>query len=134
MTANLILKATLIWFGIAALAVVNGVVRENVFVPKLGMKFALPLSGITLSIIIFVVTYLSFNFLDAKQKTSCIFIGIQWGLMTLVFEFLFGHFFAHKSWSDLVQIFNIAKGDFFTLALIVTILSPYLTAKLRGIF
>lgn len=130
MTPGLILKAALIWLGIACLAVVNGLVRENLFVPQFGTGVALLLSGLLLALIIFLVTYLSFNFIHGN-KPRYFLVGLQWVFMTLAFEFLFGHFVAGKSWNELVQIFDITEGDLMLLVLLVTLLSPYWVSRLK---
>lgn len=129
----LTLKAVLIWLVIAALAVANGIAREKLLVPMLGKDFALPLSGITLSCIVFIVTWLMFGLIGAKSPRTCFWIGGQWVLMTLAFEFLFGHFVVGKPWSVLLQNFNVATGDLFVLVLLVSFLAPYWVARLKGI-
>jgi len=131
MTKSMAFRAAVIWLLIACFAVGNGIIRENILAPELGETLALPLSGLTLSIIVFMVTYFSFNFIGAKAKTTCIFIGAQWVFMTLIFEFTFGHFVADKSWSDLLQVFNVATGDLFLLVLLISLLSPCIVAKIR---
>jgi membrane protease YdiL (CAAX protease family) len=132
MTKGMAFRAAVIWLVIVCFAVSNGILRENILAPRLGETFALPLSGLTLSIIVFVVAYFSFNFIGAKASTTCIFIGIQWVLMTLAFEFIFGLFVADKSWSELLQVFNIARGNLFLLVLVVTLISPSIVAKTKG--
>jgi len=59
-------------------------------------------------------------------------IGLLWLVLTLLFEFIFGHFVAGKSWQDIAQVFNVKKGDLFLLVLVVTAISPWLAAKIRG--
>jgi len=118
---------------IACLAVANGVLRENVMAPITGMGMALPLSGISLSLIVLVVSYFSLGFLGVRTAAIYWLIGLQWVVMTLAFEFLFGHFVVGKSWSTLLQTFNLAKGDLFLLVLLVSLVSPYLMARLKGI-
>lgn len=130
----LISKVALIWLGIAVLAVANGFIREFIVAPKFGMQIALPLSGVTLSILVFIAAFYAFGFFGVRNRSTCLLIGAQWVLMTLAFEFLFGHYVAGKPWSVLVQNFNILKGDLFTLVLIVTFLSPYLVGRIRGAF
>ena len=50
MTASLFLKVSAVW--IAILAIGNGSFREGVLAPYLGQGAALPISGISLSIIL----------------------------------------------------------------------------------
>lgn len=132
MTVNLLLKAAAIWFVIAILAIGNGAIRESILVPHIGQSLALPVSAISLSIIVFVVTYLSFPFFGKNDSRAYFLIGLQWVLMTLIFEFMFGHYVMGKSWSSLVQVFNIMNGDLFIIVLAVSLISPLFVAKIKG--
>jgi hypothetical protein len=129
---NTALKAALIWLCIACLAILNGLIRDFLFAPLFGTAFALPLSGISLAVIVFAVTYLFIGFIGATSKKACFLVGTQWILMTLAFELLFGHFLAGKSWGELLQVFNLFNGDLFLLVLLVSLFSPYVTTRIRG--
>lgn len=132
MTLSLALKVALVWFGISILAVVNGTLRQFVLVPHLGMGIALPLSGLILAFLILLVTYLTSGFLGVHTTSTYLLIGTQWVVMTLAFEFLFGHYVVGKSWPELLQGFNILKGDLFSLVVLVTFWAPYLVGKIRN--
>jgi hypothetical protein len=125
------LKASVIWVVIALLAIANGLVRETVLVSTLGPSIALPVSGMLLSLIVFIVTYLSFPLFAKNKSLTYFLIGLQWVLMTLLFEFLFGHYVVGRSWSDIIQVFNIMKGNLFIIVLIVSLFSPLLVAKIK---
>ena len=58
-------------------------------------------------------------------------IGIQWILMTLIFEFIFGFYIAHKSIDKIHQTFNLLKGDLFIIVLFVSLLSPVIVTKFK---
>lgn len=129
----IVIKAGLIWFCIVCLAIVNGLIREFLFVPLFGASAALPLSGLSLGVIIFAVAFMAIGFIGASSKKSCYLVGTQWVLMTLAFEFLFGHFVAGKSWQELMQVFNLARGDLFLLVLLTSFLSPHIVARIKGL-
>ena len=133
MVIAILYKAIIIWLVIACLAVVNGALRETMLTPLVGSTVSLPLSGITLSLIIFAATYLSIGFIGADTVVRCWQVGALWVLMTLAFEFLFGHYVAGKSWMSLVQVFNLVCGNLFALALLTCLISPYFTARLKGL-
>ncbi len=131
MTFTLFLKAALIWFIIALLAIVNGLFRESILVPYCGQSIALPSSGIMLSMIILTITYFSFKLFEKNNSLTYFLIGIQWVSMTLLFEFVFGHYVVGKSWSELLQVFNILEGNLFSVVLLISLFSPTLVAKLK---
>ena len=132
MHVSLFLKTGAIWFVIAALAVGNGVFRESVLVPGVGHSLAQPLSGITLSVIVFVVTYLSFSFFGKQSVLDYVLMGVQWVVMTLLFEVVFGHYLLERSLSEILQVFDIRNGNLFLIVLTVTLLSLLLVAKIKG--
>jgi hypothetical protein len=125
-------KAALIWLLIAFLAIVNGMIRESILVPSVGTQLALPLSGISLSIIVITVTFFTFPFFVVNSSRHAIYIGIQWFAMTLSFEFILGYFVLGKSWLAILQIFNIAKGDLFSLVLLSCLIAPLVVARIKG--
>jgi hypothetical protein len=130
---SLILKAIVLWFIIVILAIVNGAIREKLLTPAIGSEIALLLSGLLLSILILLVAFVTMPFFGSSESKTYIFIGAIWFLLTLSFEFLFGHFVVGKSWHEIIQVFNIKKGDLFTVALFASLISPWLSAKLRGL-
>lgn len=132
MNMRLILKASGVWLIIMIAALSNGLVRDTLLVPLLGQQLALPVSGISLSVLVFLVTCLCVPYFDRNTASTFLYIGIQWVLMTLVFEFGFGHYVLGKSWHVLLQVFNVSRGDLFVLVLLTSLVSPYAAATVRG--
>lgn len=130
--ATVVIKAAGIWLLIAVVAIINGVFREKVLLPLTGIQYALPLSGILLSVLVFVVTYLSIPFIGSAEGSMYVTVGLLWVFLTITFEFVFGHCVLGKSWQEIVQVLNIMKGDLFLLVLITSAISPWVAAKLRG--
>lgn len=133
MTIILFLKTSMIWLIIAVMAIINGIFRENVLVGMISPNMAVSLSGITLSIIVLIVTYVSFPLFGKHHALTYFVIGLQWVLMTLLFEFIFGHYVMGKSWSDISEVFHIMKGNLFIIVLAVSLISPLLMAKVKRI-
>lgn len=132
MTLNLFLKTSLIWLMIALLAIINGIFRESILVSAMDQSMAIAVSGLTLSLIIFMVTYVSFPLFGKHHALTYFFIGVQWVVMTLLFEFLFGHYVLDKPWFSILQVFNIVKGDPMLLVLFVSLFSPLLVARIKN--
>lgn len=132
MTVCLVLKASTVWMILVIVAIANGIFRENLLAPGFGPETALPVSGITLCVLVFAIAYFSAPFFGANTGPVFFGIGLQWVLMTLVFEFVFGHFVAGRSWIAILQAFNIMTGNLFLVVLLVSLFSPYVAAKLRG--
>jgi len=128
----MLLKATWVWLLIVAAAILNGFLREKVLVSTMGTEAALPASGVLLATLVFLVALMSIPFIRPADTKSCIRIGLYWLVLTLSFEFLFGYFIVGKSWSEIVQVFNVQRGDLFILVLLTTGFSPWLAARTRG--
>ncbi len=127
----LVLKAAFVWLIIAVLAVFNAVFREKLLAPLIGPHAALPVSGLMLSALILLAAFLSVPFFEAAKAGSYLFVGFLWLVFTLLFEFLFGRFAAGKTWHEIIQVFNVKKGDLFMLVLLSAFISPWLSAELR---
>ena len=131
--SSILFKAIGIWLAIVVVAILNGVFREKILTPTVGANISLPLSGILLSAMTFLVTLTFISFIGSFESKVYIFIGIFWVALTLSFEFLFGHYVVGKSWKEIIQVFNILKGDLFIVVLFISAISPWAAAKLRGI-
>lgn len=125
------LKAFTIWVGILVLAIANGALREAVLMPRLGIPAALVLSGLLLSALIIGVAYLSLPWLQIRRPMQFWAVGFGWLALTLVFEFAFG-LWQGKSWPVLLEAYTFKGGNIWPLVLAVTLLAPYIAAKLRG--
>jgi hypothetical protein len=124
-------KALGIWLLLAAAAIGNGLLRESFLLPWLGNNAALPLSGISLAVFVFLIIYACLPIFGSQRKTYYLVIGLFWTVCTLLFEFGFGHYIAGKSWRDIAQVFNPEQGNLFSLVLLVILFSPLLAAWLR---
>ena len=58
-------------------------------------------------------------------------VGVVWLAMTMCFEFLFGHYVAGHSWSQLLQDYNICAGRVWALLLIWVTVAPYVFYRLQ---
>lgn len=126
-------KATGIWILMALTAILNGVLRETVLVSMLGTQTALPVSGMLLTVLVFLVTLILIPVIGRSDTKTYLRIGIYWLLLTLSFEFLFGHYIAGKPWLEILQVFNLKQGDLFSVVLLVTVFAPLIAAKTRGL-
>lgn len=120
------------WLIIVPAAVLNGLARDKLFAPLLGEIAALPLSGVTLSALIFVVTWFTVPRLRLKRASVCWLVGLLWVTLTLTFEYGFGHYLAGKPWQEINRVFAVSEGNLFILVLAALLTAPWITAKLRG--
>lgn len=129
---SLLLKALAAWFVLVALAILNGLARDKLIAPALGPGAALPLSGLTLSALILIATYLMYPFLGLTSVARCLTVGGLWVACTLAFEFVFGHFVMGKPWGELSEVLKVHRGNLFLLTVLAAFVVPYVAARLRG--
>lgn len=127
----LVVKTTLIWLVCAILAIANGVIRESVLSPLLGPAVALPVSGLVLSALVLLVTYLFGRHFVNRSPVVCWLVGLQWVAMTLLFEFGLGYFVAGLSWSEMLRTFDVLTGNLFAVVLVTALVAPALVNRLR---
>jgi hypothetical protein len=127
------IKSVGIWLLIVIAAIINGAIREKLLIPLIGSDVSIPLSGITLSVLVLIITYFTITFLGELKARVYVFIGLFWIILTVAFEYLFGHYVIGKTWYEINQIFSLRQGNLFIVALIVTASSPWVAAKLHGI-
>lgn len=58
-------------------------------------------------------------------------IGVVWLALTLAFEFSFGRFVDHKTWSELFHDYNLLRGRTWPLVLAFLTAPPLLARTLR---
>ena len=127
-----ILKSLIIWFCFIPVAILNGGLREYVLAKAIGAEWALPVSGITLSVCIFLITWLLLpRIIKAFTTKDCWLIGIGWALLTIVFEFVAGLAGGNTA-SELLAAYNPLSGNLWLLVLATTLLSPIIVKRLSN--
>ena len=114
----------LLWFGLLLLAIINGSIRDFTYLKILGEHKAHQVSTITLLLLMSLYCYFVFGCWKLSSESEAILVGILWLVLTLSFEFLFGHFVAKHSWEKLLRDYNIFKGRLWILILIWTAILP----------
>ena len=85
------LKSLLVWLCFIPVAILNGGLREYVLTKAIGEECALPVSGMTLSVCIFLITWLLLpRIIKAFTSKDGWLVGISWALLTIAFEFVAG--------------------------------------------
>ena len=122
-------SAFLIWAMIIPIAILNGGFREYVLV-KLG-GLARPLSGIILSVCIFIVAYLLVPKIKNCVKRDYFWIGVMWFVLTNLFD-LSAYIRSGEGFAGLLQAYNIFTGNTWLLVVLSALTSPMLVMKIKG--
>lgn len=119
------LKYFLAWIPGVAIAIANGALRQFVYQSFLNELQAHQLSTLSFIILFGIYVELILPWLRLSSPAEAIRVGLLWLLITIVFEFIFGHFAMDHSWEKLFYDYNILAGRIWILVLIWTAVSPY---------
>ena len=125
----MILRYSLFWFVLMVVAILNGIMRQTLFHNLLGELSAHQLSTVTGILLVFFAVWLINKKWKIEARQQALYIGIIWLIMTIIFEFVFGHFVMGHSWTHLFFDYNIFAGRvwlFFLLSLVFIPLIVYL--------
>jgi hypothetical protein len=125
-------KASCLWLGFLVVAMTCGIIRERFLVPGFGPLGGRALGTILVAAIIFVMIYVYVGKLPEAFRAELFKLGLGWTIATIMFEFLFGHYVMGQAWESLWADYNVFKGRFWPLVLLVTLLGPLLARKIRG--
>ncbi|WP_223177983.1 hypothetical protein [Pseudohalioglobus sediminis] len=120
------LRYLLIWLALAVAAIGNGILRESTYGTGLPELVAHQLSTVTGILFTGVVAFLLCRRRPPRSAGQAWAIGVFWLLLTLVFEFGFGHYVAGHSWERLLADYNILAGRVWPVFLIWVLLLPVL--------
>lgn len=120
--------AFLIWVMIIPIAILNGGFREYVLI-KFGILVR-PLSGIILSVCIFIVAYLSIPKIKNCVKRDYLLFGVMWFVLTNLFD-LSAYIKDGEGVAGLLKSYNIFTGNTWLLVVLSALFSPMLVMKIK---
>lgn len=120
--------AFLIWVMIIPIAILNGGFREYVLVKFGGL--ARPLSGIILSVCIFIVAYLLVPKIKNCVKRDYIFFGVMWFILTNLFD-LSAYIKEGEGFAGLLQSYNIFTGNTWLLVVLTALFTPTIVMQIK---
>ena len=127
METKIFLYALGIWFIFGIIAILNGTFRNSFITPKVGEHAGHVISTIIFICVILAVTYLFISNLKINYtRTDLLLIGAFWLILTILFEFAFGHYVTGTSWNRLFADYNILKGRVWSLVLLTEFIAPLL--------
>lgn len=130
---SIFVRAFAVWLFIIFAESVHGTLRELLLRPYVGDLRARQLAVVTGMLLILAVAYAFIRWIRAGTTTTLLLIGLLWVALTIAFEFGLGLFVLGYSWDRMVEDYDLTRGGFLSLGMIVLLLSPLIAARLRGI-
>jgi hypothetical protein len=128
----ILLRSLAVWLILIAAEIIHGILRGIFLVPRVGEFRSSQIGVFTGSLIILVIALALVRWIGATRSSVLLGIGGLWLVLTLAFEFLFGHFIAGASWERLLADYNILNGGLLPFGMIVLALLPWIAGKIRG--
>ena len=126
------IRIILTWVLFIPVAIINGIFRERLYRDMVGELAAHQISTAILSIAFIAVAYSMVGNIVSEADTFKLFaIGALWVIMTIVFEFGFGHYVDQVTLDKLLNDYNILKGRIWLIFLIVELCTPYIIKMIK---
>ena len=126
----MILNYAAAWLLMPIIGIINGVIRQYGYSNALGELRAHQVSTLT-GIVFFGLYVWALTLLwKIRSSAEAIAIGSIWLILTVAFEFLFGHYVMKHPWSRLLHDYNIFEGRLWVLVPVWITIAPYLFYRL----
>lgn len=126
----MITRYLLVWFLLAVVAIVNGIVRQSTYGKIMPELAAHQLSTVTAVVVSGMLVFGVSRVWPLASAGQAWTIGVLWLLMTIAFEFGFGHFIADQPWHRLLADYNLLAGRLWLLFLAWITVMPWLFFRL----
>jgi hypothetical protein len=127
------LRAIAVWIVLIFAEILHGIARGAFLVPQVGEFRSGQIGVFTGSLIILAIALVFVRWIGASRSSQLLGVGILWLCLTLAFEFSFGHFVVGASWERLAADYNVVEGGLLPFGMVVLMLSPLITGKVRGV-
>lgn len=126
-----LLYALGVWLILVVAAILNAGLRESLITPRMGGDAGHVISTITLVCIILLITYLFLSNLNMSyNQTDLILVGVLWLVLTIGFEFGFGHYVMGHSWDKLLADYNLLNGRVWVFVPLTIFIAPLLIGSI----
>jgi hypothetical protein len=122
----------LVWLALSVTAVINGLVRETWYAGMMSEPAAHRISTLTAILLTGLLVWALSSRWRFASASQALRTGLLWLVMTVLFEFGFGHYVAGHSWRRLLRDYNISAGRVWIVFLLWLIVMPVLFYRLRS--
>ena len=120
----MILQALVVGLLMAAGEVVNGNFRVRYLQRKLGREKGKKWSFLSGLLIIFIIAWLFFPWINPQSLSQCFQVGLLWVFIMLLLDLYFGRFVLKLSWEKILDDFNPLKGNLLGVGMVCLFFSP----------
>lgn len=125
-------RAFLVWLLIIATETIHGILRTVLLVPGLGDLPSRQIGVLVGSVLIFVITLLTINWLETKNTWTRLLIGAGWVGFTVTFELVLGVFVMGANGDRIISDYDFRNGGYMLLGLLCMLVSPVIAHAVRN--
>jgi hypothetical protein len=119
------------WIPGIPIAIVNGLIRTSLYMQFLTELHAHQLSAVSFIVLFGIYVWFVLRWLKLSSTQEAFRLGLTWLVLTVVFEFLFGHFVMGHPWSSLFHDYNLLAGRVWVLVLIWIAAAPSIFYRIQ---
>ncbi len=124
-------KYVVAWAPMVVIAVANGAVREAWYGKRLTELSAHQIATGSGLLLLGAYIWVIIRLWPPESPKEALAVGLIWQVLTIGFEFLFGHYVGRQSWSRLFHDYNVVTGRVWVLVLIWVAIAPYVFLRLQ---
>jgi hypothetical protein len=124
-------RALLAWLALIAVESVHGVLRNLFLVPVVGDLRARQIGVVIGSALVLGTALVFIRWIRPTSVRATLWIGVLWLVLTLAFEFSLGRVLG-RSWDQLLADYDLTRGGYLSLGMVLLILAPWIASKLRA--
>ncbi|HTU65885.1 MAG TPA: hypothetical protein VMF52_08045 [Steroidobacteraceae bacterium] len=125
-------RVVAVWMLLMLVETAHGIAREVFLAPLLGDLQARQLGVAVGSLLVFLIALATVRWMGARTARSQWMAGGTWVALTFSFEVLLGLWLGF-SWHRILADYDPARGGFMVLGLVVMLIAPRVTARIRGL-
>jgi hypothetical protein len=103
------------WIPGIPIAIANGLIRTSLYMQFLTELRAHQLSALSFIVLFGFYVWFALKWLKLSSAQKALQLGLIWLVLTVGFEFLFGHFVMGNPWASLFHDYNLLAGRVWVL-------------------
>lgn len=124
-------KYVISWIPGIPIAIINGLIRNALYRQFLNELHAHQLSAVSFAVFFGIYVWFIIKWLKLSSSQDALRLGLIWLVLTIAFEFLFGHFVMGNPWSMLFHDYNLLAGRVWVLVLLWIATAPIIFHQAR---
>jgi len=130
----MILKAFLVWIGIACAETLHGILRARLLSPRVGDRAVRRIAVVSGSAIILAIGWISLPWIAPASSTDSVIVGALWLVLMLCYDIGLARVTFRMTYRRIFADFDIRKGNLLGIGMLILFMTPILIGRWRGLY